>query len=235
MYKADVSVYFSGSENANRQLESDACKLGFKTIFRNLLLTTKTQDIDKQVSELAKSVKQEGSAVRVFARVTLALQVADKVAPLLESTVKKLRHNPNIECLCIRPATDEQFLELLLNPLHFDLLSVDVSSGNFFQQSSHAFIKALKTSNVIVELEVSQSSRGTTELGNFISQSKLVFAKTGNVILSSGAKSILEIESPLDLTNWASRILSLKQSAAAVDKLVDTVARRRSLLANYPS
>jgi RNase P/RNase MRP subunit p30 len=233
MYKADASVYYSNSESANRLLEKHAADLGFKSIFRNFLLTTKSQDFERQIAELAKSVRQQAS-IKIFARVTLALQVNDKVATLIETTVSKLRHNPNIECMCIRPATEAQLLELLANTTYYDLLSVDLSSGNFFQHSN-ACARAIKSAGVIVELELSQSSRGSNELTNFINQSKLVFPKTGNVILSSGSKSVLELKSPLDLTNWASRILTLKQSAAVVDKLVDNAARRRSLLANYPS
>lgn len=234
MINGDISVYFSSSESVTRQTDHHAVTLGLKYIFANLLLTTKNFDLENQISAFSKSVKARNASLTVYARVTLALQSTDRVSALIESTIPRLRQNPLVECLAIRPATDAQFVELLSQPSHYDLLSVDVSNGSFFQQS-FACSKALKSApqNVVVEVELSQTLRGSTELINLISQSKLVFTKTGKVVVSSGAKSVFEMKSSLDMTNWATNILKLRRPRHTLDRLSDLVAKRRSLIGNY--
>jgi RNase P/RNase MRP subunit p30 len=234
MINGDVSVYHSPSESVCKQLDQHSELLGLKFVFSNLLLTTKSIDVTKAVSDFSKSVKSRNERFPVYARVTLVLQVSDKVPTLLESIIPSLRQNPLIECLAIRPATDTQLLDLITKPSFFDIISVDVSNGNFFQQA-FSCTKLLKKASdtVIVELELSQSLRGSTELINLVSQTRQVFSKTGNVLVSSGAKSPLEMKSCLDMTNWATHALKLRRPKLVFDRLLDIVTKRRSLVANY--
>ena len=238
---ADLSLSYSPSESVNKIMDSQAASLGFGVVFSNLLVTTKTPDWEKQVSALAKSVSDRNGStllakpvkpsssrtLEIFARVTLALQQADKVSSIIDSHIMKIRGSRFVECFCIRPANEAQLLELLSRPELYDMLSIDVSSGNFFQQI-YVCVKAIKAvSDVVIELEASQGNRGSSELMNFISQTKLVVAKTGAGIVSSGAKSPFEMKSPIDLISLADSILGLRGSRKRIAAIIEKSRKRR--------
>ncbi len=229
-------MYHNQSESVNRMIDLQTKNLGFKCIFANLAITTKVSDQAKLIADFARSVKSrntdQSKSPGVFVRVTLVMQVSDKVVELLDTTVKSLRNNRLVECLCIRPANESQFLDLLSHATYYDMISLDVSNGNFFQQVS-ACIKSVSSSKVVVELEISQAARGSNELSNLISQTRLVFARSGNAIVSSGAKSVFELKSSLDLSNWACNILKIPGTRRVLDRLVQTIIRRRTMVENF--
>lgn len=238
---ADLSLHFSPSESVNKILDSQAASLGFGVVFSNLLITTKTSEWEKQLASLAKSVVDRNGTtllakpvkpsssrtLEVFGRVTLALQQTDKLPALIDSHLMKIRGSRFVECFCVRPATEAQLLELLTRPELYDMLSIDVSNGNFFQSVSVS-VKAIKAvPDVVIELEVSQSNRGSSELMNFISQTKLVVAKTTAGIVSSGAKSPFEMKSPIDLISLADTVLGLRGSRKRISAMIERSRKRR--------
>lgn len=238
----DVSIYHSSSDNLNRLLDTQAVSLGFEYIFSNLLLTTKSQDMESQISTfITKTRSRTGSlplqsrqrdTLCVFARVTLALQHGDRVSVLKDSLLPKLRAVDEIECLCIRPATEAQFFDLLAVPDLYDMLSIDLSQGSIFQ-NTYQTVKTVKAQDdVVIEIEVSSTLRGSTELMNLITGARHVLAKTGGVLVSSGAKNAFEMKSPLDLVNWGEGILKLRGCKAVVNRILEKTKRRRIMISN---
>jgi len=256
----DVSVYHSSSALVNKQTDELAASLGFGFLFANLLITSKSFDLERQVALFVESVRKRDDTValpqakkssclnqipsaaaqpslRVFTRVTVALQHGDKLDVLCETLFKKIQNHPGIDCFCIRPAHEVQLLELINNHTRymFDLLSLDLSNGNFFQQSG-TLVKTLKSSqNLYLELELSQMQRGSNELVNLVSQAKLVFPRAAGAIIASGAKSAFELRSPLDLVNWAKNIMGIRGSEKRLDQLLQIIAKKRMIRSNFIS
>lgn len=255
----DISVYYSPSEQVSKQTDELASSLGFNFIFSNLLLTSRTSDWEKQIAQfvisarlrdntiplvtvkksclalLSKSSSETQPCLRVFTRVTVVLQHGDKLDTLIESLFTKIANHTEVDCFCIRPAHEVQFLELINNrsKYMYDLISIDVSNGNFFQQIG-TVVKTLKSSNnLFIELELSQTQRGTTELINLVSQTKLIFPRTNVAVISSGAKSPFELRSPLDLLNWGQNIMCIRGCDKRVDQLLQNIAKKRFMRSNF--
>lgn len=256
----DISVYHSASDQVSRQVDELASSLGFNFIFANFLITSKISDWEKQVSQFVLSARERDDKIplvkvkkscldllqsktskqpslRVFTRVTVALQHGDKIDALNETHFKKLANHVGVDCFCIRPAHEVHFLDLVNNRdrYMYDLLSIDFSNGNFFQQIGNV-VKTLKSStNLFIEMELSQMQRGSAELMNLVSQSKRVFPRTNVAVISSGAKSAFELRSPLDLHNWGKNIMNIRGCEKRVDQLLQIVAKKRLMRSNFIS
>jgi hypothetical protein len=144
---------------------------------------------------------------------------------------KKINNRIDIDSFCIRPATDSQLIELLAIPNVCDFFSLDLSSGNFFQQIGSS-VKAIKASSVVIELELCQAHRGSAELTNLVSQCKQVLQRTTTVAVSSGAKSAFELKSPIDLRNWGENILSLRGCERNAQRVIETAVKKRMIRSN---
>lgn len=249
----DLSVYHHQSENVTKQVDETLSSLGFQCVFSNFLITTKSNEGEKQISEfISKTQKRDntlplhsvkkscldvigdGKCLRVFSRVTLALQQSDKISQILD-LVKRLYNRSDIDCFCIRPANDSQLIDLLNLHSVCDLISIDLSNGNFFQQIGSS-VKALKNSETVVELELSQTIRGSAELTNLISQSKLVLTRVTTATVSSGAKTAFDLKSPIDMRNWGANMLGLRGCERNAQRVIEAAAKKRMIRLNlFPS
>ena len=233
----DLSVYHSLSEQVTKQIDTNAASLGFDFVFSNLVVTSKTNDLEKQVLDLDRMTRSRNGSVElikapqrsplvdkivfphtqtgqptliVLTRVTIVLQNNDKVDVVQDSIIKKVANDNRIDCVCIRPANETQLMDLITNRERYlyDMLSIDVSTGHFFQQigTVSRAIKAGK-GDVMIELEMSQlfrnSSGSGTEVTNVVNQSRMILKRLTGIVVSSGAKSAFEMRSPVDLINWA--------------------------------
>lgn len=262
----DISVYHNSS--ANKQIDSTAVSLGFDFLFANMIVTPKTTDIEGHIAELSrscaerngilelgrapkrssivdfvlKSSKPDGQpSLAVLSRVTLVLQNADRIDDTVKSLISKLANDVRIDCVCLRPSNEGQLMELITNrtTFHYDLLSIDVSSGHFFQQIG-TVTRAMKTGKdeVIIELEMSQLFRNSTgsgtEVTNVVNQARMALRRAPGLVVSSGAKSAFEMRSPLDLVNWGEGVLGLKAIKKNLKILFEQIVKKRMIRGNVP-
>ena len=261
---ADISIQHASSEQAAKQIDLAAVSLGFDIIFSNFVVTSKQNDVDKAIEALAAFTasrtgtvelnRGRGSTIRerlivptgaqpsliVMSRVTLALAHADKVSVLEETVFRRLANNPKVDCFAIRPANEIQLMELIADPdrFGFDLLSIDLSSGHFFQQMG-TVTKSIRSGKgaVSIELELGQlfrnSSGSGTEVTNVVNQCRLVLRRVNGIVVSSGAKSPFDMKSPVDLANWAEGVLGLRGTKRNLGIFIDKILKKKLVRSNF--
>jgi RNase P/RNase MRP subunit p30 len=172
--------------------------------------------------------KEHERKLQVLSRVTLTLQTSDKLDEMDGSIFRNLRST--VDCFAIRPFNDRQFIELIKNqPKYgYDLLSIDLTTGHFFQQLgivSHL----LKSTSVFIEIELCPILRNPSgsELGNAINQCRMALSNYRSMVVSSGAKSPFETRSTADLTNWGEGILGLKNISKNISGLVERILKKK--------
>jgi RNase P/RNase MRP subunit p30 len=260
----DISAYHTPSEQVARQMDTTAMSLGFDYVFSNLVVSGKSNELERMLSELYKMVQARNGTIElnrpskrsslvdmianpnkkpcliVLSRVTVVLQGSDKVEAIYDAIVKKLIDDVRVDCLCIRPANETQLMELINNRSKFsyDLLSIDVSNGNFFQQLG-TVVRSIRSGKdeVLIELELSQVFRNSTgsgtEVTNVVNQCRMVLTRMTGIVVSSGAKSAFEMRSPVDLINWAQGVLGLRSVKKNLGILLERVLKKKLVRMNF--
>lgn len=212
----DISV-----RNWSESHQKTAKNLGFKFVCVNLHLNSKN-NIPQELSALPPRDED----AMVINRVTFILQNSDNFEELETKIFPLIR--ARVDFFAIRPAHESQLLALLrCAHIAYDLVSFDLSSGHFFSQFG-ASIKALNASENFVEIEIVSC---VAHPANTISQTRAVLARVDKCVVSSGAKSVLEMRSPVDLENWA-KILGLKKTKKNIQKICQKIEQNETIKRN---
>ena len=250
----DMSVKHPNSEHQAVIMDKMISSLGFSVVFSNLHITSKTQSTKKEIADMIELNKKRSGSIpidyhststivknvllpgeqykylTILNRVTFVMQNNDNIDSLCKSLFPSL--SELVDCFVIRPANENQLMELVSKreQIQYDFLSIDVSTGNFINQFG-AVIKSLKPGHVAIELELAPCM---SQLGNAVSQCRNGLNRVTCCFLSSGAKSAMELRSPLDLTNWATGVFQLCNSEKNAAHVIDSVFKKRVIRSNFP-
>ena len=230
--QSDASVRHSEQHAA--VADKTLLSLGFRGIFSNLVISSKSQNPKLEIEKMvAFNVARNRPDFAVLNRVTFVLQISETIEKL--PLYEKIRNMPGIHCLAVRPSNEAQFLELLSTPDLFDLISLDLSTSRFFNQFG-AVSKAVKSAdNLLVEIELAPILNQPDALPVAIAQSRAAFGRVSCCLVSSGAHSVMQLRSPLDLANWGTGVLALRQCEKNAALLLDRALKKRMLETNYIS
>ena len=242
-------------------VDKELANLGFEVAFVNIPITTKPQQLVK-ISDSLNEVKQSSGTIpvpnpppgrcttreildlitagsekftlRKLTRVTVALSLNDQADKVYDSVLRPVRDDHRIDCFAVRPATETQLIELIHNRAKYgyDLISIDASVGYFFQQLG-VLTRLLKTADdVFIEIELSPVLNNTTGITNCVNQCRMVLKSFNGMIVSSGARSPLEVRSTLDMRSWGEGVMGLRYVTRNTERLLERIVRKKMIRSN---
>jgi len=256
MVLVDMSVLVSSSA-----IDQELANLGFEVAFINMTVNTKSHQSAK-LAEHLKQVNQSSGIVTVtnrppgrcvtrdilgllakqskpfvlhkLSRVTVALQQSDHVDKVYDTILRPIRDDPRIDCFAVRPATETQLIDLINNRAKYgyDLISLDISVGYFFQQLGVVARLLKNSTDVFIEVELGPILNNTSGITNCVNQCRMVMRSFHRMIISSGAKSPLELRTGLDMRSWGEGVMGLKHVNQNSERLLEKIVRKKMNRAN---
>lgn len=242
-------------------IDTELAKLGFEVVFVNTSISTKPQQLARLGESLDMTRKSSNQVqvtnrptsrnvtreilnlidpttneytLRKLTRVTVSLQTSDKVEAVNETVLRPVRDDVRVDCFAVRPANEAQLIELINNRdlYGYDLISLDVSVGYFFQQWGVVLRQLRTTENLFIEVELGPVLNSSSATTNGVNQCRMALKHCKGMIVSSGAKSPLEVRSAVDMHTWAEGVLGLKNVQKNSERLLEKIVRKKLLRAN---
>jgi len=257
MVLVDASVTISSAT-----MDKELANLGFEVVFVNSTINTKSQQISR-IADTLRAVKESSGLIQVtnrptgtsltrdilkllntsaqpfslhkLTRVTVALQVNDQLDKLNESILRPIRDDPLIDCFAIRPATEAQLIDLIHNrdKYGYDLISLDVSVGYFFQQPGTVSRLVKNADDLFIEIELSPILSNSSGITNSVNQCRMVLRSAKRMVISSGAKSPMDLKSGLDMWGWGEGVMGLKCVRKNSERLLEKIVRKKLVRSNF--
>jgi RNase P/RNase MRP subunit p30 len=243
-------------------MDKELANLGFEVVFINMTINTKNQQIAR-ISNSLREIRESSGLIPVstrtrsrsltrdilkiltsssqpfslhkLTRVTVALQVNDQVDKINESILRPIRDDPLIDCFAIRPATESQLIDLITNrdKYGYDLISLDVSVGYFFQQLGTVSRLIKNADDLLIEIELTPILSNNSGITNSVNQCRMVLKSAKGMIVSSGAKSPMELKSGVDMCGWGEGVMGLKCIQKNSERLLEKIVRKKLVRSNF--
>ena len=166
----------------------------------------------------------DGAGMTVLRRITLALSSVAQLSVLAQLYCNR----KGFDIIAARPLNDT-VLKALCDKGACDIISLDLSAS-ILSSGLRSSLKSAIDRGVSIEVEFGTCLRDISCRTSMVSQCmQFLSSFSKGVVVSSGARNVLEMRSPVDLQNFAKSVLGLKSDSQkeAADCLKRAIGRIR--------